>query len=471
MLRKNSMQLALFRINVPDNLLAGITAGLVVGMILTFLNVSMAALIFKGALTPYLADGISLVLSGTVVLVLVTAMLSSLPSVVCVVQEAPVGILAVVAADIVYAMRGYNPDQIYATVLGAILVSTGLTALTFWLLGRFQLGQLVRFVPYPVIGGFLAGTGWRLVTGALQVMTGTTIAAALLDPLLLLRWIPGLLFGLLIFFTLRRTAHFLALPTLVMGAITIFYLALVGLGYTPDDALAAGWLLGPLPAGQLWQPGALLALRGAAWPLILTEHGASLAAIPLMSILALLLNTGALEVALGRDADVNRELRAGGIANVLALLAGSPPGFVAVTESALGQRLGGGGRLRGVVIAAVSVATLLFGATFLAYIPRLVVGGLLAFLGFVFLFEWLYDAWFKLMKLDNLLIWLITIVIALFGFLAGVAVGILVAMVLFVINYSRVDALRHFYSRTDYPSYVSRPRCMNNGCTTVANVL
>ena len=51
----------------------------------------------------------------------------------------------------------------------------------------------------------------------------------------------------------------------------------------------------------------------------------------------------------------------------------------------------------------------------------------------------------------------IMIAITLFGFLSGVAIGILVAAVLFVVNYSQVNAVRHSYSRMDYPSYVSRP--------------
>ena len=32
-------------------------------------------------------------------------------------------------------------------------------------------GAPIRFVPYPVIGGFLGATGWLLVTGAVQVAT------------------------------------------------------------------------------------------------------------------------------------------------------------------------------------------------------------------------------------------------------------------------------------------------------------
>ena len=47
--------------------------------------------------------------------------------------------------------------------MAAISLTTLLTGLVFWLLGHFRLGGLVRFLPYPVVGGFLAGTGWLFV--------------------------------------------------------------------------------------------------------------------------------------------------------------------------------------------------------------------------------------------------------------------------------------------------------------------
>ena len=36
----------------------------------------------------------------------------------------------------------------------------------FYGLGAFRLGGLMRFIPYPVIGGFLAGSGLLILVGA-----------------------------------------------------------------------------------------------------------------------------------------------------------------------------------------------------------------------------------------------------------------------------------------------------------------
>jgi len=94
----------------------------------------------------------------------------------------------------------------------------------------------------------------------------------------------------------------------------------------------------------------------------------------------------------------------------------------------------------------------------LSAIPKIIAGSMLIFLGISFLFEWIYDAWFTLPKLDYFLIWLILIIIATVGFLEGVAVGILVATLLFVLNYSRINVVRHRISGANFASHVIRPR-------------
>src|ERR671928_78109 len=63
----------------------------------------------------------------------------------------------------------FQPRTLVPAVTAVSSVCTG----TFFVaLGAFHLGRLVRFVPFPVIGGFLSGTGWLIVLGAMQVLTG-----------------------------------------------------------------------------------------------------------------------------------------------------------------------------------------------------------------------------------------------------------------------------------------------------------
>ena len=50
-------------------------------------------------------------------------------------------------------------------------LATALTGILLCVLGFTHAGRAIRFVPYPVIGGFLGATGWLMVTGAIQVVT------------------------------------------------------------------------------------------------------------------------------------------------------------------------------------------------------------------------------------------------------------------------------------------------------------
>ena len=52
-------------------------------------------------------------------------------------------------------------------MLVALSVSTLLTGVLLYGIGALRLGQWLRFIPYPVIGGFLAASGILLITGGI----------------------------------------------------------------------------------------------------------------------------------------------------------------------------------------------------------------------------------------------------------------------------------------------------------------
>jgi MFS superfamily sulfate permease-like transporter len=81
-----------------------------------------------------------------------------------------------------------------------IVLSTFLTGAFLYLVGRFRMGRWIRFIPYPVIGGFLAGTGWLLARGSFKVMCGIPLSldsmGTLLEKGAILHWLPGGFFAL-----------------------------------------------------------------------------------------------------------------------------------------------------------------------------------------------------------------------------------------------------------------------------------
>ena len=207
----------------PKRLVASLTAGLIVGITDVSVEISLAALIFSGALAPFVANGIGFVLFGAFTILLLGALTSSIPGTITIPQDTPAAILALITAGVVGNMSATStPDETFTTAVAAIIFTSLLAGLIFLLFGRFKLSGFARFIPYPVVGGFLAGTGWLLAKGAFSVMTDMPLT---LDnfPLLfrtdiLIHWLPGLIFALALLLVLRRSSHFLIIPGMLAGA-------------------------------------------------------------------------------------------------------------------------------------------------------------------------------------------------------------------------------------------------------------
>ncbi len=445
----------------PQQLLPALTAGFIIALLEVILSVSFAALIFTGELSPFVSRGVGLLLMGAVVGGAVVALFSSLPGVVGGNQDAPAAIMAVVAAAIVVAIPpDATAQDSFVTVIAAIALTTLLTALFFLLLGYLRSGGLARFMPFPVIGGFLAGTGWLLLAGSLSFMSGIPFdlseLADYFQPDILLRWLPGLLFALIALVAANRINHYLVLPGLIVGGALVFYLFMALSGLSVAEAQADGLLLGPFPSGSVWQPLTIGELAAANWSAVFSRI-ADIATILILSTIALLLNAGGLELAVKRDINLNRELRAAGLANLLIAPLGGLAGYQQLSLSALNFNMRADNRLTGLMAAGFGLMVLLFGAGMLALLPIALLGGLLLFLGLSFLVEWLYHAWFKLSPLEYAILVLILAVIATVGFLEGVGVGLLAAVLLFVISYSRTDVIRQSLSGANVRSRVTRP--------------
>jgi SulP family sulfate permease len=154
--------------------------------------------------------------------------------------------------------------------------------------------------------------------------------------------------------------------------------------------------------------------------------------------------------------DLNRELKVAGWANLAAGFVGSPTGYHTLSLSALGFKIGSNSRLVGIFAALLCGTVLWFGASIVSFFPRFILGGLLFFIGLSFLAEWVFDAWFKLTKVDYFLVLFILFVIGTFGFLEGVGVGVLVSVMIFIVNYSRVEVINRTFSGDSMQSNADR---------------
>jgi sulfate permease, SulP family len=438
-------------------LIPGFSAGLVIGILVISFNISFAAVLFPGDLSEFVARGIGLMLLGAMFYGIIGSLFSGLSSTSSIPQDGPVAVFSVVAVSITASLENSVSSEVhFLTVFAALILTTLTTGVFFYLIGHFNLGNLVRYIPYPVVGGFLAGAGWLLVTGALGVLVDAPIGLDLLQPANLIRWLPGLIFAITFLTVINRFSQLWVMPAFLTGSTILFYILYLVFAGDLASAEAQGWLLGPFPEGELWQPFILQALPRADWGLVI-EHISDIGTIILVSAITFLLNLSAISVGINQETDMNRELKTTGIANMLGSLGGFSVGYTAFSTTILSHRLAGGSRLVAMIVAILSGITVFFGTSFLGFFPRMIAGGLLLFLGLSFMKDYLIDAYGKIPKLEYFLMWVIVIVVASIGFLEGVFIGTLIAVVLFSVNYGRTRTVRLTTTAASYQSQMQRP--------------
>ena len=447
--------------SVGSTSLACIAAGLVIGVSLVLWAFTLAALVFNGALSDNTVRGAGFILAGSIVLTLIMAWRGTHPGTIAAPDEAAGVILGLIATTMATTAPGLGGDALFATVLATVVLSTIASALLFLGLGYFRLGNLVRFIPHPVIGGVVVTMGWLLVVGAMSVMTERTFDLSSLGEFLsvsiLVRWLPGAALALVMVLAMRRWQHFLVLPGLFVTAIALFYIVAALTGASVESLRETGWLLGPFESSGFAELPWNALSADISWSLI---AGAlpDIGSLVLLCVLGLLLSATALEVAASGDLDLNQELKLCGIANAIAAAFGGVTGSHSLEDSLIAREMGAAHRLTGVIAAAACAVALFYGAALMAYLPRTMVGGFILFFGLVLLVEWIVDGWRRMPRADYGIVVLCLLVSLTWGYLEGIAVGILAGIVIFVVDYSRVDVIRGTMSGAQFRSNVERHR-------------
>ncbi len=437
------------------------SSGFVIALLAVIIQLSLASLIFSGPLAPFAPSAAGLTLFGGFAMCLVVALFSSFPPSVCLPQDAPAAVMAAVAAGIAATTAGAaNPAGGYATVAAAMVLSTMATGVMFLVLGRFGLGNLMRYMPYPVVGGFMAGIGWLLIQGSVGITTGVSLSFATLPQLLaadkLLRLLPAVLLTLALLTAMKRWGSAYVLPGTLALALGAFGLYLAFTGQTGADAAQAGLLLGGMPEGSmLWPvfgPADLALIRwDALWPQV-----PQLCTIPLVAAISFLLNASGLETAAKSDLDLKREMYVNAAANLVGGAGGSQAGYTALSLSLLGPKTGSDSRLVGLSCALFIGAATFLGASVLGFFPRFILGGMVLFLGVATMLDWVLAVRRQVSLVEYGLILSILCAIGFFGFLMGVGFGLVMATVIFVIKYSHLPVVRQDTDATVLTSARSR---------------
>jgi SulP family sulfate permease len=440
------------------NILLDLTLGGLLGFTETFFAISLVSLIFSGQMAEYLNVGVSIALLASAATLILTNLLSSLRSGIGALQDGPNVLMAVVVGSLVGSTSLGQSGNLLATVLTTMVLATLTTGLFLLAMGVFRLGGLARYIPYPVVGGFLAGTGWLLIRGSIEVVTGLPVTFSslgrLLNPEIITLWLPAVIVALTLLIGLQKLRTFLTLPALLVGLFVAFYLVLWITGTPLSSAREMGLLLVSDEGLLLQLPNPEL-LKSADLGAVLGQAG-NIAVMAGIALVSLMLNATSLELVFQNEVDINRELRAAGVTNLFTSLAGGMIGFLSVSLSPLIHRTKSRSRLPSFIAAGLVAFVLFFGFGTLAYFPKAILGGLLLFLGIDFLNEWVISSLKRFTPIEYGVVLLILIVIASTDFLIGVGVGLIAMVIMFVVSYSRVSVVQHILSGDQVHSNVER---------------
>jgi SulP family sulfate permease len=435
-------------------------AGAISAVVQVAYCISFAALIFTGDLASGFPLGLAGLIMGAVVTCLVIAVTSTFSPVVGGPDSPAVAVMSVLASSIATALqaKGASTDAVILNVLVALTVSTLLTGILLYGTGALKLGQWLRFIPYPVIAGFLAASGILLITGGMEVITQTNLTlqpsswavlySAAYGPQILL----GALFAGAIPLLGRFVPSYLALPLAFFGFLAVMDVVLFGV--VGPGTLRDEWFLPSLGDLRLWLPINAILTQPVDWGVI-AQSSAEIGSFCGVMAIALLLDVSSLEVARQKTGDLDQEFRSNGLANLLAAAFGGFGGSLSMNACILLDESGATTRWAGAIVGIVCAFILFSGVDVGSVVPKAILAGMLAYLGVMIIVE-LWAAPAKSSWLDWALTGVMTLVIINFGYFMGVLLGVIGACLTFALSYSRIGVIRRHLTRHDFSSNVER---------------
>ncbi|MBI4346037.1 MAG: SLC26A/SulP transporter family protein [Elusimicrobia bacterium] len=357
--------------------------------------------------------------------------------------SAPCAPAAAVLAALCAKLSGLGPERVLS-LLAATALFSALLQIAYGAVGG---GRLIKYIPYPVVSGYLSGVGLIIALGQLPRLLGLPAGAHLADAGPASWSLPSLAVGAAaagaMAFSSRLTGR---VPGAVLGlaAGAAVYAALAAA--LPALRAAAGnpLVIGPLPVAGGW----LAAVAGRASALAsLSPADLRLVWGPALTLSALLsidtLKTCVLLDALtqGRHHS-DRELRGQGLANLASLLAGGMPGAGTSGPTLVNVAAGGRSWRSGAAEGAAVLLICLLLTPLVAWVPIAALAGILLVVAFR-LVDWHA---FDLLRhpetrLDFAVIAAVVAVAEGVGLIAASAVGVALAILLFIRDQVRVTVV------------------------------
>ena len=318
-------------------------------------------------------------------------------------------------------------------------------------LGIAGIGRLIKFIPYPVVSGYLSGVGLIIIGSQLPRVLGAPKAMGLWEALQHPdTWrMESILIGLAVIVSMVMVPRIIravpaAIIAMLVGVLVYFALAFVypALWDSHNNPLIVGPLSGSdsnLLDAVIQHIKSVSAWDSALLPQIF---------LPALT-LAVLLSIDTLKTCVVLDAltsthhNPNRELIGQGLGNIGSALLGGIPGAGQMGASMVNLSSGANTRRSGVIEGAFSLIAFLLLASLVAWVPIAALGGILLVVGYRMIDQHSL-AFFRseATRFDFFVILAVIITALTVSLIAASGIGILLAAVLYLREQARSSVLR-----------------------------
>ena len=370
-------------------------------------------------------------------------------------------VLSALVVGLVGDVQGFTP----ADVLSLMALTVIFSALLQVLYGVIGGGRLIKFVPYPVVSGYMSGVGVIIALGQIPKLfgldKGTPLIKGLVSPELW-RW-QGLVVGLITIAVMITTPKITrkvpaAILGLLGGVIAYFILALFSSGLMELQG-------NPLIIGPIKASGSFFGAVADRLTSLLSLNLLSIQTILVPALtLSVLLSIDTLKTCVVLDAltrsrhKSDRELIGQGIGNMVSFLTGGIPGAGTMGPTLINVTSGGRTPRSGIIEGVLVVMTLLLLGRLFAWVPIGALAGILLVISYR-MFDWrnmLRLLRYPAGRLDFAVIAFVILVAVTVDLIAASGVGIALAILLFIRDQIRGSVIRRKRGLDQVSSKTSR---------------
>jgi len=419
----------------PDNLSGELWGGLAAMLVALPSAIAFGVTIFAPLGASYAAQGALAGMLGATALGLVASTFGGTSRLITAPCAPAAAVLS--AAAIQLSQDGTEPEAILL-MIALICLICGVLQVAF---GAVGLGRLIKYMPYPVVSGYLSGVGLTIIVSQVPKLLGVPKEIPFFESLAsvsLWKW-QGLAVGVVTIVAMVGAPRITkAVPAAILGllggVLTYFAFGLADASLLKLEGNSH--VVGPLSGSGA---GFLDTLTGR-WSAIGSFGLSDIVGVLMPALtLAVLLSIDTLKTCVVLDAltrsrhNSNRELIGQGLGNLASTIIGGVPGAGTMGATLVNVSSGAQTRLSGIVEGVLSLVAFLALGSLIAWVPIAALSAILIVIG-VRMFDWTSLQFLKSRStvLDFVVIAAVIVVALTVSLIAASGVGVALAVMLFI---------------------------------------